>query len=39
LTPYSLSFNRIDLPSYRNKAELEEKVTLAIEETQGFDLQ
>lgn len=32
-------FNRIDLPPYRTKAELEEKLTLAIEETEGFGLE
>ena len=33
------SFNRIDLPPYRTKAELEEKLTIAIEETEGFALE
>jgi hypothetical protein len=33
------SFNRIDLPAYKTKAELEEKLTRAIEETEGFGLE
>eukprot|EP00047_Mylnosiga_fluctuans_P011248 m.20207 g.20207 ORF g.20207 m.20207 type:complete len:987 (-) comp3512_c0_seq1:74-3034(-) len=32
-------FNRIDLPPYKTKAELEEKLTIAIEETEGFGLE
>ena len=32
-------FNRIDLPAYRSKEELRERVTIAIEETEGFALE
>merc|ERR1712232_893366 len=32
-------FNRIDLPSYKSKEEMNEKITLAIEETAGFALE
>eukprot|EP00041_Stephanoeca_diplocostata_P025622 m.675037 g.675037 ORF g.675037 m.675037 type:complete len:655 (-) comp22785_c0_seq1:427-2391(-) len=32
-------FNRIDLPAYKNKADLEQKLTFAIEETAGFGLE
>lgn len=32
----SLSFNRIDLPPYKSYEQLKEKLTLAIEETEGF---
>eukprot|EP00048_Salpingoeca_helianthica_P009549 m.136963 g.136963 ORF g.136963 m.136963 type:complete len:989 (+) comp14893_c1_seq13:145-3111(+) len=32
-------FNRLDLPPYRNKAELEEKLSIAVEETEGFGLE
>ncbi len=30
------SFNRLDLPPYRSYEQLKEKITLAIEETEGF---
>eukprot|EP00052_Salpingoeca_macrocollata_P020421 m.171547 g.171547 ORF g.171547 m.171547 type:complete len:1020 (-) comp21262_c0_seq1:44-3103(-) len=43
-TPTSLPrshtcFNRIDLPPYKSLKDLEEKLTLAIEETEGFGLE
>lgn len=31
-----LSFNRIDLPPYKSYEQLVEKLTFAIEETEGF---
>ena len=34
--PPPLSFNRLDLPPYKSYEQLKEKVTLAIEETEGF---
>ena len=30
------SFNRLDLPPYKNKAQMKEKILLAILETEGF---
>ena len=30
------SFNRLDLPPYKSYEQLKEKLTLAIEETEGF---
>ena len=33
------SFNRLDLPPYKSKAELVEKITYAIEETEGFAME
>lgn len=30
------SFNRIDLPSYKNMETLQQKLTIAVEETMGF---
>jgi atrophin-1 interacting protein 5 (WW domain-containing E3 ubiquitin protein ligase 1) len=32
-------FNRIDLPAYKTKEDLREKLLLAIEETEGFGLE
>jgi hypothetical protein len=32
-------FNRIDLPPYNTKKELEDKLTIAIEETEGFAME
>eukprot|EP00730_Choanoeca_flexa_P005425 TRINITY_DN11938_c6_g1_i8.p1 TRINITY_DN11938_c6_g1~~TRINITY_DN11938_c6_g1_i8.p1 ORF type:complete len:787 (+),score=232.03 TRINITY_DN11938_c6_g1_i8:235-2595(+) len=32
-------FNRLDLPPYKTKSELKEKLVLAIEETEGFGLE
>jgi len=32
-------FNRLDLPPYKSKAELVEKITYAIEETEGFAME
>ena len=32
-------FNRLDLPPYRSRQELEEKLTIAIEETEGFGIE
>jgi hypothetical protein len=37
--PARRSFNRLDLPPYKTKEELKEKLTLAIEETEGFALE
>ena len=36
LTTFINSFNRLDLPPYKNYEQLKEKLTLAIEETEGF---
>jgi E3 ubiquitin-protein ligase NEDD4 len=30
------SFNRLDLPEYKNKSDLQQKLTIAVEETVGF---
>ena len=30
------SFNRIDLPPYKNMETLQQKLTIAVEETMGF---
>jgi E3 ubiquitin-protein ligase NEDD4 len=35
LTEY-LSFNRLDLPPYKNLEQLQQKLTIAVEETMGF---
>eukprot|EP00041_Stephanoeca_diplocostata_P037606 m.1429698 g.1429698 ORF g.1429698 m.1429698 type:complete len:116 (+) comp25069_c0_seq51:3853-4200(+) len=32
-------FNRLDLPAYKTKDDLREKLTIAIEETEGFGLE
>ena len=32
-------FNRLDLPPYLSKKELDEKLTMAIEETEGFGIE
>uniref|UniRef100_A0A673I996 E3 ubiquitin-protein ligase n=1 Tax=Sinocyclocheilus rhinocerous TaxID=307959 RepID=A0A673I996_9TELE len=36
LLPYNFSFNRLDLPPYKNQEQLREKLLFAIEETEGF---
>ena len=36
LTLVCYSFNRLDLPPYKSYDQLKEKITLAIEETEGF---
>lgn len=33
---FFLSFNRLDLPPYKSYEQLVEKLTFAIEETEGF---
>ncbi len=30
------SFNRLDLPAYKNMEQLQQKLTIAVEETMGF---
>lgn len=30
------SFNRLDLPPYKNLEQLQQKLTIAVEETMGF---
>lgn len=32
----SRSFNRLDLPPYKNLEALQQKLTIAVEETMGF---
>jgi len=32
----SLSFNRLDLPQYKSLEMLQQKLTIAVEETMGF---
>jgi len=34
--PFFRSFNRLDLPPYKSYEQLRDKLTLAIEETEGF---
>jgi len=36
LFAFSFSFNRLDLPPYKSFEQLVEKLTFAIEETEGF---
>jgi len=36
LFAFSFSFNRLDLPPYKSYEQLVEKLTFAIEETEGF---
>lgn len=36
MLPFLLSFNRLDLPPYKSYEQLVEKLTFAIEETEGF---
>lgn len=33
---YDSSFNRIDLPPYKSMETLQQKLTIAVEETMGF---
>jgi E3 ubiquitin-protein ligase NEDD4 len=36
LTRYAHSFNRLDLPPYKSLEMLQQKLTMAVEETMGF---